>query len=524
MKSNDLWKAVNTTLGKNSVDPLMHLYTQFQDSESAATAINDALTNVFTKSGPSPLIVGRPDWIPLIQTNEVLKMLLAIKPSKASPDLPCLLYKAAANQISKPLTHLFNRSIRETRVPMVWKTAAIVPVPKCATPKVDDIRPISLIPIPAKLLERLVLNSVKSALLANYGPYQLGFRPNSSTECALICLNDHVTKYSDRKDIAGVQVVTYDYSKAFDKLKSDTILNRLQWCSLPTQFLKWLTSYLEARQQFVKVGCSLSSLSPVTSGVPQGSILGPYLFSVVSGEFTSTHEDSCLIKFADDSTSCFPLYKNEANNYIILQHNRLLAWSTDVGLSLNIKKCKSLLIPSSRNCNSVKLSGVTEVDSLKLLGVWINWNLTWTKHIDNVVSTTSRRFFALRTLRPYMNKTDMKTIYFALIRTILNYCGSVFVGLTARDEARLVRIQNRFHHLLCGWDCRQNCLPPLREFRENRAKKLLTKAEQPDHILHDILLYKSNSGRFVLPIINTNRRLNSFVPYVSILLNNTHTR
>lgn len=523
-KSKNLWKAVNTALGKNSTDPMMSLYSQYPDAESAASAINNALASVFLQSGPLPDIPVTDVWNIDIRPEKVLEHLHSLKPKKASPDIPSVLYRAAATFLYSPLAYLYNLSIHESRVPVFWKTASVVPLPKTSTPGLEDVRPISLLPIPIKILERIVLDNVKVSLLRNYGPNQFGFRPNSSTLCALIAVHDHLTSLLDRNDVAGVQLVTYDYSKAFDKLKSDIIIERLIECRLPSGFLQWIGSYLRQRQQRVRIGTSQSAMVPVTSGVPQGSILGPYLFAVVSGSFTSTHPDSLLAKFADDSTFCFPLYKNGLNAHVTEQHLRLLTWSNRVDLQLNMRKCKSLAIPSSRNCTGVYLSDVQEVESLVLLGVTFNKNASWSLHFDNVISTVSRRFFALRILRAHLNFNELRLVFFALIRSVLEYCGPLFIGLTLSDSRRLDHIQRRFHYLLCGAGCSSDCLPSLSDRRTAQALKAFSAMFTDDHVLHERLPNRSASGRYILPLIQTNRRLNSFFPKCVVLYNRVHPR
>ena len=228
--------------------------------------------------------------------NELSKL----KTRKSSPDLPLKLYKAASYALADPLTALYNQSLATGAVPLMWKCAAISAVPKCSSPSVDNLQPISLLPTPMKILERFVLQVMKSTIFQHYGENPFGFRPQSSTACALIAIDDFITSAFDRTDVEGVQVIAYDLSKAFDKLKYDVILSRLCECKVSPAIVSWFVSYFTNRKQFVKIGTDFSQVINVTSGVPQGSVVGPFVFSLVAGSFDFESENCKVIKYADD--------------------------------------------------------------------------------------------------------------------------------------------------------------------------------------------------------------------------------
>ena len=228
---------------------------------------------------------------------------------KASADIPSKLYKPAADILAQLSAHLFSLSIQTSVMPDLWKVAAVMPLPKTTSPStVDEMRPISLQPIPSKILERVVLNFAKSLFLREYGDDQYGFRSGSSTSRALISLHDHIVSCLDNINAAGVQLITYDFSKAFDRIRHDVIIQRLIECNMPAELVLWIASYLKKRRQYVKIGTDESSSLEVTSGVPQGSVLGPFLFSVVIGSLTFPSNEYRVFKYADDVTISVPLY------------------------------------------------------------------------------------------------------------------------------------------------------------------------------------------------------------------------
>ena len=354
---------------------------------------------------------------------------------------------------------------------------------------------------------------------------------NSDTEqirqqrsSALISLNEHLTHYLDNSRTTGAMIVTYDYSKAFDRLGHGHILSALRHFKFPLRFQAWIQSYLTRRIQCVRIGDTCSYETAITSGVPQGSVLGPFLFALTTASFTVNSSDVHLVKYADDTTFCFPIFDKLTNGHIHAQHQRLLQWSENMDLLINEKKCKSLIIRKSPKCEELSLRCVKRVSTLNILGVTLNERGNWTSHVDTVTKTASRRLYALRILRPLLPDKSLRVTYNALLRSILEYCAPLFLGITQTDSNRLEAVQNRFHKLLCGRECKKKCMEDLESRRRKLALRLLSKIMEKDHVLHHCLPSTTKAGRFILPTRRTSRRCKAFIPMICELYNAQHKR
>lgn len=221
----------------------------------------------------------------------------------------------------------------------------------------------------------------------------------------------HALTLLESPNVSGIKIITYDFTKAFDKLSHSLILKKLMTSGFPTAFIKWTKSYLEGRTQLTRIGCETSTPSQVVSGVPQGSVLGPMLFCLAVGNLTSIHNETKIIQYVDDTTLCIPLYKNDPNIQVTKEHCHILDWASDNRFVVNSKKCQSLFFAKTRDATDIALKNVPTVEELKFLGVVLNNRLTWRSHIQYICRQASRKFYALRILRPLLTADELTKVY-----------------------------------------------------------------------------------------------------------------
>ncbi len=526
MQERDIWKAVNTHLGRSSSSPILSLLFRYNSMTHAVDCINEQLFSVFIDSNWAPVteLLGhysqedKHEWMPNFSRTSILEFLQKLSKHKSSPDIPNVLYRSIASQLADPLSKLLKLSFDQSVVPDPWKTAIISPIPKTRCPSIEDIRPISLLPPLAKIMERVVLNSIKSQLLENYDSCQFGFRPYSSTQCSLTFLHHCVTSYLDDPSTFGVLIISYDYSKAFDRLRGDIVIRRMIECKFPSKVIAWMMDYLTGRKQYVRIGDVVSRPMEITSGVPQGSILGPFLYAFATATYSPTSNDCHVMKYADDTSLIFPLYKTSDNNHVLDEHRHLLKWSAEIDLKMNISKCKALVVRKPNVHHSMSLPFLPDVqlvDKLMILGLVFNSKFTWSHHIDYIVKKCSRLLFAFRTIRSALTSIQLRLLYCSLVRSVIDYCSPVYIGLSSLDSSRLEYLQKRFHRLICSSSCDEHCLEALSDRRLKLAMKFLMRIMSgEDHILRDQLPSRSRSGRFILPPRRTERRSRTFFLYI----------
>ena len=433
------------TLNSHFASVSSNIITPPPPSSSPASVSNSIATPPkFPSKSPLSLLTTTPEWCE--------QALSTLKPRCATgPDhIPSAALIAGRSIICYPLSTIINSSISSSHFPSQWKSATIQPLHKNgdrSTP--NNYRPISILPAPSKILERHVHLQLSSHLNSNnlLFPLQSGFRPSHSTQTLLLHCLDTWYKALDNKKFIGV--VFLDISKAFDTVNHNFLLSKLSNLGLSATTISWFQSYLLNRSHVTRVAHHYSSPGFPSAGVPQGSILGPTLFSVFINELPYHLPPDSTVLFADDTTifiTSDSLPSIQSSLQLCLDRANL--WLLGNGLQINAAKTKSMLVHSSRKVVDSSLNlvidgcNVEQVQQFKFLGVVINDTLTWSDHVHLVCKKVSRSLNLLRRLSWFLPKPLLVLFLNSYILPHFDYCDVVWSSCSKSQCLRLESLLN----------------------------------------------------------------------------------
>ena len=331
-----------------------------------------------------------------INCSTVLSVLSKLCKSKATglDKISARLLRECPDLIAEPLCAIFNRSIETGIFPDEWKCAKVLPLYKHGEHRdMNNYRPISIIPVVAKVFERIIYEQV-CAFLTNNGilsNYQSGFRCLHSTVTALLEATNDWAYNIDRGNVNSV--VFLDLKKAFDTVNHSILLSKLNAYGFGCSTSNWFASYLDCRSQKCFVNGHLSDYRTLLCGIPQGTILGPLLFLVYINDLPNCLEHSKPRMYADDTHLTFA--SNNVEDITVFLNQDLAnvsEWLVANMLTLNQSKTEFMLIGSRQRLStfnsapSLALGGVPikQVPHTKSLGVHIDENLSWSEHIHKL--------------------------------------------------------------------------------------------------------------------------------------------
>ena len=384
---------------------------------------------------------------------EVIQIITSLKTSRSLPVhvVPPHCFKLAKLEISSTISSLINQSFKDGCFPESLKHARITPLYKTGNPSLPcNYRPISILSVLSKIFEkaahkRLYEHFTSHNLLHRN---QFGFRKNHNTTDTLIIITNTIKVALNNKQSAIC--VYLDLSKAFDTVPHDVLLGKLHHYGVRGVELRWFENYLSARSQVVQIQDTASDKKRTVTGIPQGSNLGPLLFSIMINDiFNCTSLKT--VGFADDLTVIAVGYDLGVLEHQITNGLKNISdWLASNKLKLNINKTKYTIFTNKKIARSVKIQinnqSLQEVEHFKLLGVQIDKRLNFSTHTSILRRKLAYCSFIMSRFPKQLDISDKKRLYFAYANSICSYgielwggAPRVYISKIARIQRKLVR-------------------------------------------------------------------------------------
>ena len=389
-----------------------------------------------------------------IDESIVSRMLLSLSNHKngGMAQIPTYMYKLIAKFIVAPLTLIINQILDQNTFPDAWKEALVIPIPKSGdSANPSNHRPISLLPILSKVAEKVMYKQINEYLEKTHliSPHQYGFRQKHSTQSLLLQLTNRWLQILD--NTVGdryICLTALDIKKAFDTVDHNLLLSKLaNHFNFHSSSIKLIHNYLSSRIQSVKINNVTSNSHLITTGIPQGSILGPLLFIMFINDITN----SCLCYlFADD---CIIEESGESPTSAIAKMNeklpRVINWYTNNLLKINTDKTSVILLSNKTTdmtiLNNVQINGrpVLFSNYIKYLGLHVDNHLNWNGHIRMTKNKIMPIVWNFSRVRHLINEETAKLYYTSLIRPLLEYAAATLYNMSGTNAQILEKIQNK---------------------------------------------------------------------------------
>lgn len=521
---------------------LKHLNLKSMSSAAVPSELGnvDDINNFFVNSAPGCGAVGLGDLyngtldkhpsfsLQCVDEDTVLKIISSMKSSAPGSDgVTSSMLKMCCPIILPYITHIVNICIEKSVFPNVWKCAIVCPLPKTSKPQeFKDLRPINILTTMSKILERVIYNQAYDYINVNsiLPTTQSGFRKGFSCTTALLKVTDDIISATDRG--LSTVLIVLDYSKAFETVDHGVLLSILRYIGFREGCVQLFRDYLYNRNQRVRLAGSLSGALSVTRGVPQGSILGPLLFSIYTSQIFGGIQYCSSHIYADDTQLYYSFPPSDWRAAVhCLNSDLKKLYESSVAHSLTINPAKSQAImfgsvgqcASLERCFEVKLNNqnIPFVPEVKSLGLIIDNGFRYRAQISKYINTAYFYLKRLYSYRDLLNTDVKKKLCETYILSQFNYCASVYhTAIDANTSHRIQLIQNcclryifglrkfdRVSHTLrdAGWLC----------MKDRREAQTLS-------LYHKIILFKSppylyNKITFRCDVHTINTRFRSLI-------------
>lgn len=493
-KSKALWQIINSERkGKPDTDSqwqLQNAEEKMEDPSKIASAFNiffatvaertletNSLNTDIRDQDTLPNTDSRLNFQPATELD-IQHAIDSLKPKTSSgmDQISAKLIKTCKDELIKPLTTIINKSLQQGEFPTLLKIAKVYPKLKNgARSDLKNYRPISLISTFSKIYEKIVLNRLLPYLTEHklLTPQQHGFLKGKSTTTALTQVTEHIIDQLDKGHIATSLFL--DFSKAFDCLNHNQLLKKMESLGIKGKTWQWFSSYLSGRQQFVeiqqKMGNNLqkfsSNLVSIQRGVPQGSVLGPVLFLLLTNDLpdhlgkccqTTMYADDTVLTLTDKSADTL----NRTTNTTF---KKTKSYCINNELALNENKTVQLIFTTKNKDTAKSIDGVDAKNMTKYLGVIIDSKLTWKDHINQLCKKLCSSIYVIRRTMQRGGVELAKTAYHALFESHLTYGLIVWGGATAVNLERILLLQKRAIRCLAGLKYQESCREAFKQLK-----------------------------------------------------------
>jgi hypothetical protein len=488
-KPRKLWSTINSLLSRKAPPSLPDTSSFPELATSFQTFFNEKILKLCSAFKPAPSSTSNPHIPPSAippsfehfhpaTLDEVLQAINSATDSTCTLDcIPTSLLKSCLPVLLQPITTLINLALSEANFPTAFKQAIVKPLlKKHNLPKQDlsSYRPISNLNFISKILERIIHNRLFTHLntFPSLSPFQSAYRRLHSTESALLKIqNDLLLSINQQKTSA---LILLDLSAAFDTIDHKILLTRLSsFYGITGRALDLISSYLSNRSQSVSVNNCTSLPSTIHTGVPQGSVLGPLLFSLYTSPISELFVNSPVSYhlYADDTQLYISFSPTDSKNNLAMLSsilNTVHNWLTTNRLTVNPAKTEYLLIGTPQQRSKITSSDITfqnttlsPTDSARNLGFIFDSDLSHKKQISSVCRTSFHHIRQLRQIRSSLDTSSAVVLANALVSSRLDYCNSLYYGLPDSSLHKLQRVQNALARVVCPGVKRHHHITPI---------------------------------------------------------------
>ena len=466
-----MWRLIRPVVGSKRAARKLPDATP-DDLNSYFVGVGPRVAEEVKRSGPAPDIACR---LPRVGACSLVLMPLSLAELRAivfgmsstracgSDGISIDMFRTCFDSVGMVLLHLVNSSITKSDVPYSWKHSLVHPIHKSGDHSDPaNFRPISIVPVIAKIVERAVHQQLYTYLSENHllSSSQHGFRPRHSTETALTSISDHILSAFDNGEMSLLCLL--DLTKCFDVIDHSKLLSKLSLHGIDTS---WFSAYLCDHTQSVSLTDALGKVKtslplPNSIGIFQGSSLGPLLFCIFANDLSLFGEDAEVVQYADDTQVLVSGKKSEIQNVIFRMEKALASldtWFQANGLKVNAAKTQLMLLGSPQNLRSlngiqVEFRGhhLVPISEAKNLGIIFDQSLSW----DRQVSSVTQRCFGVLTglshLRGHLPTAVLSALINALVFSQIRYCISVYGNGKKGNLNRLQKVVNYAAKVLFG--------------------------------------------------------------------------